>query len=70
MPTHVLDGRLLIVGGGTIMVELYDPASESWSLRSNPDTIRSMPEVLQLPTGKILVAGGKKEDPARPDPMN
>src|SRR5262249_4852491 len=48
----------------------YDPASESWSLRSSPDTIRSMPEVLQLPTGKILVAGGKKEDPARPDPVN
>ena len=52
------------------MVELFDPATESWSLRSSPDTIRSMPEVLMLPTGKILVAGGKKEDPQSPDPVN
>jgi hypothetical protein len=52
------------------MGELYDPETESWSLVSSPDTIRSMPEVLMLPTGKILVAGGKKEAANAPDPVN
>jgi hypothetical protein len=52
------------------MVEVYDPATETWSPRSSPDTIRSMPNVLQLPTGQILVAGGKKEDVNSPDPVN
>ncbi len=52
------------------MVEVYDPASDSWSLLSSPETIRSMAKVLMLPTGKILVAGGKKEDANSPDPVN
>jgi len=79
------DGRVVAIGirrsavgsslGGSgqvsgSMVELFDPATESWSLRSSPDTIRSMPEALMLPTGKILVAGGKVEDTLSPDPVN
>ncbi|MEW5987327.1 MAG: galactose oxidase-like domain-containing protein [Chloroflexota bacterium] len=71
------DGRVVAIGirrtalgNPGSMVEFYDPATESWSLGSSPDTIRSMPEVLQLPTGKILVAGGKQEDSHGPDPIN
>lgn len=71
------DGRVVAIGirrsalgNPGSMVELYDPATESWSLGSSPDTIRSMPEVLMLPTGEILVAGGKKEEANAPDPVN
>jgi hypothetical protein len=79
------DGRVIAIGirrsavgspsggsgqGSGSMVELFDPATESWSLANSPDTIRSMPEVLMLPTGKILVAGGKKEAANAPDPVN
>lgn len=71
------DGRVVAIGirrsalgSPGSMVELYDPDTESWSLRSSPETIRSMPKVLQLPTGQILVAGGKKEDVNSLDPVN
>jgi hypothetical protein len=68
-PNHIAlclpDGRVVAIGirhtalgNPGSMVELYDPASETWSLRSSPDTLRSMPEVVMLPTGTILVAGG------------
>lgn len=43
------------------MVEFYDPATEEWSLGTSPRTLRSMPEVLRLPTGKIFVGAGKNE---------
>ena len=71
------DGRVVAIsirrsalGNPGSMVELYDPETETWSLHSSPDTIRSMPKVLQLPTGQIFVAGGKKEDSNSPDPVN
>lgn len=71
------DGRVVAIGirrsalgqPGS-MVEVYDPSSDSWALGASPPTIRSMPEVLQLPDGSILTAGGKKEDAASPDPEN
>lgn len=71
------DGRVVAIGirrtalaNPGSMVERYDPITETWSLGSSPETIRSMPKVLQLPTGQILVAGGKKEDVNSPDPVN
>ncbi len=69
------DGRVMAVGvyKGTkpdpSMVELYDPASGAWSLGPSPQTIRSRPEVVLLPGGWVLAAGGKKED-ADPVPVN
>lgn len=71
------DGRVVAIGirrsalgSPGSMVEVYDPTTETWSLRTSPNTIRSMPKVLQLPTGHILVAGGKKEDASSSDPVN
>src|SRR5258707_2213646 len=43
------------------MVEIYDPVTGEWVLGTSPQVLRSMPEVLRLPTGKILVAAGKNE---------
>lgn len=59
------DGRIAAIGiwGAAMsnpgsMVEIFDPATETWSLGANPATIRAHPEVLQLPDKRILVAGG------------
>lgn len=66
------DGRVLAVGivsgpdGNTIMGEVYDPDAELWTLTSNPDLVRFQSEVVQLPDGRILVAGGETENPNPP----
>lgn len=70
------DGRACAIGiyRGTLsnpsMVELYDPATETWSLGANAAVTRSQPEVVMLPTGQVFVAGGKLEDPGHPAPTN
>lgn len=67
------DGRVLAAGvlrgpdGNTFMGEVYDPASETWSLTSNPGLVRLQTEVVQLPDGRVLVAGGETE--ANPPPV-
>ncbi len=62
------DGRVLAVGilGGTVMGEIYDPATESWSLTSNPGLLRFQTEVVQLPDGRVFVGGGDSTDPPPP----
>lgn len=62
------DGRVLAAGiikgndDYDVMGEIYDPATETWSLTSNPDLIRFQSEVVQLPNGQVLVAGGETEE--------
>ncbi len=60
------DGRVLIAGGdwdeqGNIVdgtAVLYDPATNRWSQASAMITPRVQAESVQLPDGKVLVAGG------------
>jgi hypothetical protein len=52
------------------MVELYDPTSETWSLGATTTVTRSQTEVVLLPTGKVLCAGGKLEDDNHNVPTN
>jgi len=67
------DGRVLAVGvskgaaDNTVMAEVYDPSTETWSLLSSPGLVRFQAEVVQLPDGRILVAGGETE--ADPPPV-
>lgn len=66
------DGRALVAGirkgpgNNTVMGEIYDPTTETWTLTSNPGLIRSQPEVTQLPDGKVLVAAGEKQQDSPP----
>ena len=64
------DGRVLAVGilNGTVMGEIYDPGTESWSLTSNPGLLRYQTEVVQLPDGRVFVGGGDTGDPSPPVP--
>jgi hypothetical protein len=49
------------------MGEIFDPATETWSLTTNPDLVRFQAEVAQLPDGRIFVGGGETE--ADPPPV-
>ncbi len=61
------DGRALALGvvggpdGNTNMGEIYDPATETWSLTSDPNLVRFQTEVVQLPDGRVFVGGGETE---------
>jgi hypothetical protein len=57
-------------GENLSMVEIYDRETETWSRGASPETIRSYPEVLMLPDGRILCAGGKKEVADQPGSPN
>lgn len=66
-------GKALAIGvrkgssNNTAMGEIYDPATDTWSLTSSPDLVRQQTEVVPLPDGKILVAGGETE--VKPPPV-
>lgn len=61
------DGRVLALGvvsgpdGNTNMGEVYDPATENWSLIADPNLVRFQSEVVQLPDGRVFVGGGETE---------
>jgi hypothetical protein len=68
------NGRALAIGvrgadiGNTDMGEIYDPLTGTWSVTSSPTLRRFQSEVVQLPDGRILVAGGETEEDPPPVP--
>ncbi len=67
------DGRALAVGirgagAAAAMGEIFDPATATWSPTSSPGLVRFQAEVVQLPDGRILVAGGETEQNPPPVP--
>jgi len=68
------DGTALAIGirtgpaDNSVMAEIYDPQLQSWRLTSNPGLVRLQSEVIALPDGKILVAGGETEQQPSPVP--
>lgn len=54
----MLDGRVLVVGGNSRSVEIYDPAADSWSDAAPMDAIRNYCTATLLHNGKVLVVGG------------
>jgi hypothetical protein len=74
---HLPDGKVLAVGYKSftpgqpgVILEMYDPNADEWSLRSNFSPTRSRAKALLLPDKKVLVMGGQKEDAADPTPVN
>ncbi|MDZ4704030.1 MAG: galactose oxidase-like domain-containing protein [Saprospiraceae bacterium] len=71
------DGKVLAVGYKSftpeqpgVSLEMYDPLSDEWSLRSNFAPTRSRAKAVLLPDKKVLVMGGQKEDPNNSTPVN
>lgn len=68
------DGRVLAIGvrkmnvNNTVMGEIYDPDSQTWSLTSNPDLVRFQTEMVPLPDGRVFVGGGESEANPQPAP--
>jgi hypothetical protein len=68
------DGRVLALGileGSSPdpgMGEIYDPASDAWSLTANSLLPRFQAEIVQLPDGRVLAAGGESSLPSPPVP--
>lgn len=68
------DGRALAVGVSRLnqpaarMTEFYSPVTGEWTLGTSPSLVRMQAEVVQLPDGRILVAGGDQETTAGNEP--
>jgi N-acetylneuraminic acid mutarotase len=70
--TLLPDAKVLVVGGlipdidfiydGTRSVELYDPATERWSMTGSMHIVRASNTATLLQNGKVLVAGGSYND--------
>ncbi len=65
--TLLQDGRVLVVGGGTVAApsfaatasaEIYDPATNSWSMVAPMSRPRTLQTATLLNDGEVLVAGG------------
>jgi hypothetical protein len=62
-PTGPFSGQVIEAGGGgnadpTATAELFDPATNTFTLTGSLTTVRSFPVAALLKTGKYLVAGG------------
>lgn len=61
--TRLLDGRVLLAGGGTLTAELYDPANKTFRDLAAPMLkSRSNHTATLLPNGKVLLAGGASDN--------
>src|SRR6185295_12443936 len=64
--TRLLDGRVLVTGGLNAgsntsnhdTVEIYDPATGTWSFAASMSTRRGRHTATLLPNGDVLVVGG------------
>jgi hypothetical protein len=55
----LLDGTVLVVGGTSATgAELYNPATDSWSLTGATQASRDTPALVRLPDGRVLAVGG------------
>ncbi len=54
------DGKVFVVGGGTLIPELFDPQSETWQSMPAQQKARGYhSSAVLLPDGRVFVAGGE-----------
>jgi hypothetical protein len=57
--TRLEDGRVLVVGGYSRTVEVYDPAAGTWAATGSSRTTHRNHSATLLADGRVLVAGGE-----------
>ncbi|MBL7780787.1 MAG: DUF1929 domain-containing protein [Saprospiraceae bacterium] len=74
---HLPEGDVIAIGfkpfpagSGGNLVERYNPADNTWTLRANFAPLRSRAETVLLPDRHILTLAGYKEEPTDPTPVN
>lgn len=61
--TLLQDGRVLIAGGGTRSLEIFDPKADAWTLAAGQlSAARSHHAATLLANGSVLISGGKDGD--------
>jgi hypothetical protein len=56
--TLLRDGKVLIVGGGGVSAEIYDPATRTFAKTGDLTTARTNPTATLLDDGRVLIVGG------------
>jgi WD40 repeat protein len=56
--TRLTNGQVLVAGGSSNTVELYDPGSGSFSVVGSMTSRRVNDTATLLPDGSVLIAGG------------
>lgn len=56
--TRLVDGRILVVGGTATGAELYNPATDTWSLTGAMRFARTGHAAVRLADGRVFVVGG------------
>ena len=56
--TILPNGKVLAAGGNVTASELFDPASNTWSVSGSMASARDSQTATLLPNGKVLIAGG------------
>lgn len=70
------DGRVAAIGyksfdlGVGRMLEVFDPATEQWTLGAEVTPVRSRASTILAPDGRVYVIGGYKQDEDDPTPSN
>jgi hypothetical protein len=63
--TLLQDGRVLVAGGGTRSLEIFDPKTNTWTLTAGQLTeARSRHAAALLANGSVLISGGQDGDAA------
>jgi hypothetical protein len=70
--TALSDGKVLLVGGGTLATQIYNPTTNSWAAGANTLTYHGDHTATRLSDGKVLVVGGAYDSHASElyDPAN
>jgi len=66
--TLLLNGKVLVLGGGTDTAELYDPVSRKFSNTGSSPVSRYEQTATLLQNGKVLIAGGGSTEADLYDP--
>lgn len=61
--TRLLNGKVLIAGGGSSSAELYDPVTGTFTPTGDMTTSRSGHSATLLPDGRVLIVGGEYDNP-------